>query len=114
ELLAVDQEYRARAAAGELHTIAPQHNNPKREAWLPVLHTQRGAHHYTALFSNTDLAHRLHKTDDWVILYHFEAGRVRQDMAATESQGDLAGRRVICGREQETREHYQREREPAS
>ena len=35
ELLAVDREYRAKAAAGALRTIAPRRFNPGREAWLP-------------------------------------------------------------------------------
>lgn len=113
ELLSIDREYRRRAAAGELHRIAPSHNNPQHIPWLPVLHSIRGPHRYTALFSNTDLAHTLGKTDDWVIIYTFVMGRVRQDMVATELEGDLAARRVVRGREQETREHYQRETVPA-
>ena len=43
--------------------------NPTHEAWLPVLHTQRGQRHYTVLLSNTAHAHRLGKTHDWVVLY---------------------------------------------
>jgi hypothetical protein len=42
ELLDVDQEYREKAERGELRVIAPRRFNPTREAWLPVLHTQRG------------------------------------------------------------------------
>jgi putative hydrolase len=34
-LLDVDNEYRERAAAGELQTIAPRRFNPRGEAWLP-------------------------------------------------------------------------------
>jgi hypothetical protein len=37
ELLDVDREYREKAAAGTLRTIAPRRFNPRREAWLPVL-----------------------------------------------------------------------------
>ncbi len=113
DLLSVDREYRRRAAAGELHRIAPHHNNPQRVPWLPILHTRRQIHRYTALFSNTHLAHALGKTDDWVIIYSLVLGRVRQDMVATELEGSLAGRRVVRGREGETRDHYQRETVPA-
>lgn len=63
ELLAVDREYRDRAEAGTLPLIAPRRFNPEGRAWLPVLHTRRGNRNYTALFSNTALAHRLGRTD---------------------------------------------------
>jgi DNA polymerase (family X) len=62
ELLDVDREYRDKAAAGQLRRIAPRRFNPSGEAWLPVLHTQRGERHYTVLFSNTARAHKLGKT----------------------------------------------------
>src|SRR5690606_28843804 len=62
ELLDVDREYRESAAAGHLPTIAPRRFNPEGRQWLPLLHTTRDDRHYTALFSNTARAHRLHKT----------------------------------------------------
>jgi len=57
ELLDVDREYREKAASGKLPTIAPRRFNPTGEAWLPILHAQRGQRHYTALYSNTARAH---------------------------------------------------------
>jgi DNA polymerase/3'-5' exonuclease PolX len=42
ELLDVDREYRAASAAGRLYRIAPRRFNPRRQAWLPVMHTWRG------------------------------------------------------------------------
>ena len=69
ELLDVDREYREKAAAGELQRIAPRRFNPSGEAWLPILHTRRGARRYTALFSNTARAHRTGNARDWVVLY---------------------------------------------
>jgi len=114
ELLDVDREYREKAAAGQLFTIAPKRFNPKKEAWLPVLHTRRGPRRYTALFSNTRLAHDLGKTRDWVVLYYRRPGeREGQATVVTETEGELAGRRVVRGRERETREAYARMREPA-
>src|SRR5271166_1017919 len=56
-LLDVDAEYRRRASAGELRTIAPKRFNPSGEAWLPILHARRGDWRFTALYSNTALAH---------------------------------------------------------
>jgi hypothetical protein len=44
-LLDVDREYRAKAAVNALRKIAPKRFNPKGEAWLPILHTDRGKWH---------------------------------------------------------------------
>lgn len=52
---------------------APRRFNPKGKAWLPILHTQRGPWHFTALYSNTARAHDLKKTGDWVVLYRLSA-----------------------------------------
>jgi DNA polymerase (family 10) len=100
-LLAVDAEYRERAAAGTLRTIAPRRFNPEGRAWLPVLHTERDGWSFTALFSNTARAHELGTTRDWVILYTERDGDEDQCTVVTERQGPLAGRRVVRGREAE-------------
>ena len=100
-LLAVDAEYRRRAAAGELRTIAPKRFNPGRRAWLPVMHGERDGWSFTALFSNTARAHELGTTGDWVILYYERDGDEDQCTVVTERHGPLAGRRVVRGREQE-------------
>ena len=49
-LLDVDHEYREKANAGKLRTIAPKRFNPTGEAWLPVLHTARGDWRFTTLY----------------------------------------------------------------
>lgn len=101
ELLRVDREYRTRAAAGTLRTIAPRRFNPSREAWLPILHTMEGDRHYTALFSNTARAHDLGKTREWVVIY-VDGGRgERQYTVVTASRGPMQGKRVVRGREAE-------------
>ena len=106
-LLEVDREYRERGAAGTLRTIAPRRFNPEGAAWLPVLHTQRGPWHFTALYSNTALAHRLDRVRDWVVVYFYDGDHVeRQHTVVTEPRGELAGKRVVRGREAECREHY--------
>ena len=101
EILDVDREYREKAAAGELVKIAPRRLNPSREAWLPILHTQRGPRHYTALFSNTALAHRLGRTNDWVVIYWDDGRGERQCTVVTGQAGPLRGRRIVRGREAE-------------
>ena len=104
ELLDVDREYRSRAA--ELPRIAPRRLNPERKAWLPILHTDRGRRHYTALFSNTPLAHEIGRTGDWVGLYVDGTGPERQYTVVTETRGPLSGERVVRGRESACRECY--------
>ena len=103
-LLAVDREYRDAAAADRLPKIAPRRFNPSGEAWLPVLHTQRGDWHFTALFSNTARAHELGRTRDWVVIYAEDRDHAeRQYTVVTATGGALAGRRVVRGREDECR-----------
>jgi len=101
-LLDVDREYRAKAAAGQLPTIAPRRFNPAGTAWLPILHTRRGDWHFTALYSNTARAHDLDRTQDWVVLYFYSSDDPeRQRTVVTEQRGPRAGRRVVRGREEE-------------
>jgi len=103
-LLDVDREYRQAAQAGLLAKIAPRRFNPRGEAWLPVLHTQRGDWHFTALYSNTARAHELGREHDWVVLYaeHPRHGE-SQYTVVTATHGPLAGRRLVRGREAECR-----------
>jgi hypothetical protein len=104
-LLDVDEEYREKA--DKLPKISPKRFNPKGEAWLPILHTERDNWHFTALFSNTARAHELGKTQDWVVIYfydnHHEEG---QHTVVTETRGSLIGKRVVRGRERESLRHY--------
>ena len=101
-LLDVDREYRKRAAAGELFKIAPKRFNPKRETWLPVLHTARGAWQFTALYSNTARAHQLGRVTDWVVIF-FRKDRAAegQRTVVTETRGAATGWRIVRGREAE-------------
>jgi hypothetical protein len=101
-LLDVDAEYRRKAAAGELRTIAPRRFNPEKRSWLPVLHTQRGPWSVTALFSNTARAHELGTTRDWVVIYFERDGREGQCTVVTERTGPRAGQRVVRGREDDS------------
>ena len=107
DLLEIDRDYRAAAAAGKLPTIAPRRFNPQHKAWLPILHSRRGDWHFTALYSNTARAHELDRVHDWVVIYaedpdHHE----RQYTAVTATSGPLAGQRVVRGREAQCRDWY--------
>lgn len=106
-ILDVDREYREKAGTGRLPAIAPRRFNPDGKAWLPVLHTQRGDWHFTALYSNTARAHELGKTRDWVVVFFYDDHHQEgQQTVVTETRGPLAGRRVVRGREAECRDYY--------
>lgn len=99
-LLQVDRMYRERAAEGRLRMIAPRRFNPSGEAWLPVMHASHGGWHFTALYSNTRLAHELKKTTDWVVVYYQRDGEPEGRVTVvTQTRGPLAGRRVVRGLE---------------
>ena len=103
-LLDVDREYRRRGNAGKLPKIAPKRFNPEGLAWLPILHTDRDQWHFTALFSNTARAHELGRTDDWVVVYYYDAEHHEgQNTVVTETKGPMKGKRVVRGREGESR-----------
>lgn len=105
-LLDVDREYREKARAGKLRTIAPKRFNPSGEAWLPILRTSRGEWRMTALYSNTARAHELNKTEDWVVIYYEQEGTEGQNTVVTRQSGSLKGERVVRGRERECRALY--------
>ena len=110
-LLDVDREYRDKAKAGSLPRIAPRRMNPEAKAWLPVLHTRFGPWHFTALFSNTERAHELHRIFDWVVIFYSDPeGAEGQATVVTERRGALTGQRVVRGREPECARHYRGER----
>lgn len=101
-LLDIDRDYRDAAATGTLHKITPRRFNPEREAWLPVMHGERVGWHFTAMYSNTELAHRLGRTNDWVVIYfHEDHGPEGQATIVTEQRGRYRGQRVVRGRERE-------------
>src|SRR4249920_1013413 len=95
-LLDIDREYREKARAGLLPRIAPRRFNPEGTAWLPVLHTRFGPWYFTALFSNTERAHELHRTYDWVVIFSRDGeAEEAQHTVVTERRGALTGQRVV-------------------
>lgn len=109
-LLDVDAEYQRKAQADQLERITPRRFNPDNQAWLPILHTRRDGWKFHVLYSNTAQAHDLGKTHDWVVIYYDRADdddRERQVTVVTETSGDLKGKRVVRGREAETRRFYE-------
>lgn len=105
-VLEVDKDYREKAASGSLRKIAPKRFNPSGEKWLPIYHTEKGRWSFSALFSNSPLAHKLGRIMDWVIVYYESDGEEDQCTVVTEWQGQLRGKRVIRGRESECFEYY--------
>jgi len=111
-LLKVDGEYRSKADAGKLPFITPKRFNPENKAWLPILHTSRQHWHFTALYSNSQRAHKLKRIFDWVIIYFYDDHHQEgQHTVVTETHGHLFGKRVIRGRETECYEEYQSDKE---
>ena len=107
-LLKVDIEYRSKADAGKLPLISPRRFNPDNRAWLPILHTSHEGWHFTALFSNTERAHKLDTVFDWVVIFFYDDHHQEgQHTVVTETHGPLLGKRVVRGRENECKEHYQ-------
>ncbi len=106
-LLAVDEEYRKKAAAGTLRKIAPKQLNPTGEAWLPIMNTSQEGYKFTVMFSNTPRAHETGKTNDWVVVYfRKDGGEEDQYTVVTEQKGPLKGKRVVRGREKECAAYY--------
>jgi DNA polymerase (family X) len=106
-LLELDEEYRRRAEQGDLVTVAPRRFNPDNEPWLPILKTERDGYHFTVLFSNTELAHKLGRTNDWVVIYYERNGEEQQNTVVTEFRGPLKGKRVVRGRDADNKKHYE-------
>lgn len=106
-LLGIDHVYRKQADADKLPKIAPKRFNPSGEAWLPILHTTRGEWHFTALYSNTQRAHELGRSRDWVVIYFYDQHHHEgQCTVVSETRGSLIGLRVVRGRESECRDYY--------
>lgn len=108
-LLNVDAQYRAKAEAKKLPLIAPKRLNPKNEAWQPILHTTHENWHFTAVYSNTERAHKLGKVFDWVVIFFYDSHHQEgQHTVVTETHGNLSGKRVVRGRECECRLYYEK------
>ena len=106
-VLKVDAAYRSKAEAGKLPLITPRRFNPENKAWLPVLHSTAQHWHFTALYSNTELAHKLNRTHDWVVIYFYDDHHQEgQNTVVTETHGQLQGKRVVRGREAECFDYY--------
>jgi len=105
-ILAVDEEYRRKAISGRIKKIAPHRFNPEKEAWLPIMHTEKQGWFFTALYSNTARAHALGKVNDWVVIYFEKNEKEDQCTVVTETQGKLEGKRVVRGREMECLNYY--------
>lgn len=103
-ILRVDREFRELAEADRLTRIAPRRFNPSGKAWMPVWHTQYEGWSLTVMNSNSERAHRLDKTHDWVIVVATRDGIEEQFTVVTEYRGDFSGSRIVRGREEECRE----------
>jgi DNA polymerase (family X) len=106
ELLAVDQDYREHVQAQRLPAIAPHPFSANNDAWLPLFSMRRNGWRFRAQWSHTAVAHRMKTTRDWVAIRYSNDAETGQRTVVTETHGDLAGLRVVRGRERECRVHY--------
>lgn len=109
-ILSIDHEYRTKAKNGLLTKIAPRRFNPEGIAWLPILHSSRGPWHFTALFSNTPRAHQMNKTHDWLVVYYDNDNHEGQATVVTAYKGELTGKRIVRGRENECEAYYEQQK----
>lgn len=107
ELLDIDDQYRRLAERDGLVRVAPRRFNPGGQAWLPIMHAERGGRRYTAMYSNTGRAHELGVTHDWVVIYREGKSGSGQWTVVTSQLGKLKGRRIVRGREAECAAWYQ-------
>lgn len=105
-ILEIDEKYRTLAKEGKLKKIAPKRFNPDNKSWLPIYHTEQEGWHFTVLYSNTHRAHQLQKEFDWVIIYYQKNKNEGQVTVVTETKGDLKGKRVVRGWEEESEKYY--------
>ncbi|MBJ9591904.1 MULTISPECIES: helix-hairpin-helix domain-containing protein [Burkholderia] len=107
-LLYIDRQYRHKAAAGMLPTLAHRRLNADGYVPPPVMHMTKGGWHFTAL--SLHAAMRTPEADrptDWVSLYFYDAvQREHQRTVFTETYGSLVGKRIVRGREMECRVYY--------
>jgi len=104
-ILAADARYRADAE--RLPRLTPHRLNADGRAWLPILHMRRADWRFTVLYANSAQARGQGRTGDWVsVLFYDGNQREGQRAVFTQASGDLAGRRVIQGREAECRGFY--------
>ena len=106
DLLALDLEYRQKAARGELPLTAPRAFNPTHAAWLPVLRATRGGRHFAVHFSNSAASHRLGRTADWVAIHSDDKRAPGVWTVLTAQLGPLRGKRIVRGREFECQRHH--------
>ena len=75
---------------------------------MPILHTTKADWHFTAIYSNTERAHKLDKVFDWVVIYFYDSHHQEgQHTVVTETHGNNTGQRVVRGREYECRVYYE-------
>lgn len=109
ELRGVDDEYHFRAADGSLPRATPLRFDPRKDAWFPILQTERGDRQNTALFSNTEHAHAMGTRHHWVVIYlenHDKGDRHGRGTVITSQFERLKRKRIIREREKYCAEYY--------
>lgn len=101
DILAVEDDFRRLCSAGVLGRAAPRAFQPEGARWENLLVCERGGWKFRAGWADTALAHRLGKARDWVEVHFERDGHSGSRTVVTECKGELKGRRVVRGRENE-------------
>ena len=107
-LLYIDRQYRNKAAAGVLPTLAHRRLNADGYVPPPVMHMTKGGWHFTALSQHAAMrTPEAGRPTDWVSLYFYDAVQCEhQRTVFTGTYGALVGKRIVRGREMECRVYY--------
>ncbi|MBR8233342.1 DNA-binding protein [Burkholderia sp. AU42008] len=107
-LLYIDRQYRNKAAAGVLPTLAHRRLNADGYVPPPVMHMTKGGWHFTVLSQHAAMrTPEAGRPTDWVSLYFYDAVQCEhQRTVFTGTYGALAGKRIVRGREMECRVYY--------
>jgi DNA polymerase/3'-5' exonuclease PolX len=92
ELLSLDADYRSRIESNQ--------------RWKWVGRSEVGPWDCSVSFADTAIAHRLRRTRDWVVIQFDDGHHHSERTIVTEVRGDLCGKRVVRGREEECRAYY--------
>ena len=103
----------ARARQEAMHAPEPPRDEPALSLLLELDDTyrrregsswDRDGWRLRAHYADTALAHRRGMTRDWVVIEYSRPGLTGQRTIVTETDGDLAGSRIVRGREAESRQ----------
>jgi putative hydrolase len=105
-ILDVDEEYRAAASDGGLRTVERRRPGGWEYVSVPIIETVRGQWYFTAVYADVRTAAEPEADYARVRVSYSLDGAEGECLVTTASSGEIAGKRVVVGREVECRKHY--------